>query len=210
MYQKLADIAAALAELETAYNASPIGLAVLDTDLRFRRINPRLAMMNGIPADAHIGKTVGELLPALEEFAESLMRAIVETGTPKLDIELSGETPNEPGVTRFWREQWAPIKDVNGEVIGASISVEDITEIKCVEARLAESERELRQRVSELETMMASTPAAILVAHDAQCAHITGNREAEKIFGFARGVRITQRCLMRLRLGLSRMRTNTR
>ena len=191
MYRKMAEIAAQFAELETAYNESPVGLAVLDTELRFRRVNPRLAAMNGISVEGHIGKTVGELLPGLEAAARSLGREIIETGRPKLDIELSGETPSHPGEIRYWCEQWAPVKDSSGKVVAIAISVEDITERKRVEGALEASQRELEHRVAELETLMASAPAAILVAHDAQCTHLTGNREAEKMFGFGAGDSIT-------------------
>lgn len=187
MYHKIEEIAAAFAELETAYNESPVGLAVLDTELRFRRINPRLAAMNGIPVEAHIGRTVGELLPALEGAAKSLAREIIETGQPKLDIEIAGETPLNPGDIRYWCEQWAPVKDSSGKVVALAVSVEDITERKRVEAALKASQRDLEHKVAELETLMASAPAAILVAHDAKCTRLTGNREAEKIFGFGTG-----------------------
>jgi PAS domain S-box-containing protein len=182
MYRRLEEIAEAFAELETAYNESPVGLAVVDTELRYRRINPRLAALNGLPAEAHIGKTVGEVVPALEALARSIAREIVETGQPKLNVEFSGETPREPGVQRYWREQWAPVKDASGKVIAITVSAEDITEQKRVAEELAASQLELQRRVQELETMMASAPAAILLAHDAQCTRITGNPEAHEMF----------------------------
>ena len=45
---------------------SPIGLAVLDTDLRYVMVNPALERINGLPADQHIGRDVGEALPFLD------------------------------------------------------------------------------------------------------------------------------------------------
>ena len=54
-------------ELESIYRTAPIGLGVPDTDLRFERVNERLAEMNGLPVEAHIGHTVRELRPDLAD-----------------------------------------------------------------------------------------------------------------------------------------------
>src|SRR5690606_19406917 len=43
-----------LAELRSIYDHAPIGLSVMDLDLRWVRVNDRLAEINGIPAEAHI------------------------------------------------------------------------------------------------------------------------------------------------------------
>ena len=56
-----------LVELEAIYRSAPVGLCVLDRDLRFVRINERLAAMNGLPAEAHIGRTVREIVPDIAD-----------------------------------------------------------------------------------------------------------------------------------------------
>jgi PAS domain S-box-containing protein len=125
-----------LAEIEAIYQTAPIGLNVLDSDLRFVRINERLAEMNGFPIEAHIGRTIRELLPGLADDAEEILRPILETGQPRLNIEIRGETPAQPGVPRIWLEHFLPLK--NGDrVIGISTVCEEITDRK-----LAEEERD--------------------------------------------------------------------
>ena len=47
-----------LMEIEAIYQTAPIGLTILDRDLRYERINHRLAEINGIAAEDHIGRTV--------------------------------------------------------------------------------------------------------------------------------------------------------
>jgi PAS domain S-box-containing protein len=42
---------------------SPIGLAILDTDLRFVTVNPALERINGVPAADHIGRRLPEVVP---------------------------------------------------------------------------------------------------------------------------------------------------
>lgn len=125
-----------LAEIEAIYQSAPIGLNFLDTDLRFVRINQRLAEMNGLPVEAHLGRTVREVLPDLADTAESLLRQILATGEPLLNVEVVGETPAQPGVQRTWLESFLPLKD-GDRIIGISIVCEEITRRK-----QAESERE--------------------------------------------------------------------
>ncbi len=48
---------------------SPIGLAVLDADLRYVSVNPALEQMNGLTADEHLGRTTREVLPLVDAAA---------------------------------------------------------------------------------------------------------------------------------------------
>ena len=126
-----------LAEIEDLYLNAPVGLCVLDRDLRWVRINERLAEINGIPAADHIGRTVRELMPELADAVEPEMRRVLETGEPRLDIEIVAETPAQPGVERSWMEQWLPLRDAEGRVTGLSIVVEETTERRQAEANQA-------------------------------------------------------------------------
>lgn len=136
-----------LAEIETIYQSAPIGLNVLDADLRFVRINQRLADINGLSVEAHLGRTVRELLPGLADVAEQILRPILVTGEPLLNVELRGETPAQPGVERVWLESFLPLKD-GDRVIGINTVCEEITERQRAEAALRESE-EFKQRMLE-------------------------------------------------------------
>ena len=116
-----------LTEIEAIYQSAPIGLAVLDTDLCYVRINQRLAEINGLSIEEHIGRTVRELLPNLADTVEPLLLPILETGQPLLKVEIFGETPSQVGVQRVWLESFIPLK--NGDrVIGINIVCEEITE----------------------------------------------------------------------------------
>jgi PAS domain S-box-containing protein len=132
-----------LAQIEAIYQSAPIGLNVLDTELRFVRINERLAEMNGLPVEAHIGRSIRELLPELADTAEQVLRPILETGEPLLNVELEGETPAKPGVKRTWLEHFLPLKN-GDQVIGISTVCAEITERKQTEQALRESEARLK------------------------------------------------------------------
>jgi signal transduction histidine kinase len=147
--------------------------------------------MNGAPVDAHVGRTVREVVPAVATLAESVAQEILANGLPKLDVEFSGETPQQPGVQRYWREQWAPVKDASGRVVAITIAVDEITERKRVQSELAANRVELQERIEELEALMGSVPAAILIAQDRRCAVITGNADAHALFRIPPGQPIT-------------------
>lgn len=130
-----------LIELEAVYDTTPIGMCVLDRDLRYVRINKRLAEINGLPVEAHIGRTVREIVPALAETAEPLLRRVLETGEPVQNIEISGHTAATPEVERTWLENWFPLRDADGQIIGINIAVEDITQRKHTEETLRAQQR---------------------------------------------------------------------
>lgn len=133
-----------LKEIEYLYLNLPIGLCVLDLDLKFLRVNRKLAEMNGIPVSDHIGRRVVEIVPSLLDTAESVLSKIRETGTAQTGIEFSGSTPARPGVIRTWSEDWLPIKDKNGNVIAINVMVVETTEQKKAEKEKIKNEERFK------------------------------------------------------------------
>ncbi|MEG4215040.1 PAS domain S-box protein [Microcoleus sp. Pol14C6] len=128
-----------LLEIESLYQTTPVGLAVLDTDLRYVRLNQRLAQINGLSVETHIGRTVREIFPGLADTAEAVFRRLLETGEPMRNCEISGETKAQPGVVRTWLVNWWPLKDTGGEIVGMNVVVQEITARKMAELALQES-----------------------------------------------------------------------
>lgn len=63
----------------------------------------------------------------------------------------------------------------------------DITERKRAEAALAKSDKLARERAEELAATLDAVPAAIYIAHDSDCRHITGNPAADDLIRLPRG-----------------------
>ena len=133
-------LAAQLDELERLYATAPVGLAVVDRTLRFRRVNGMLAETNGASVEAHIGRTVFEMVPDLAAQAVVAMRRVVETGEPLLGLEFVGETRARPGEPRHFVEHWYPVRDASGAVVAAGVVVQDVTDRHRAEVALREAD----------------------------------------------------------------------
>jgi PAS domain S-box-containing protein len=132
-------------ELETIYANAPVGLAVLDRDLRFVRVNERFAAIKGAAVVAHLGRTVREMAPDLTPQAEAVMRRVVDTGEAVHDVSLFGETSAGPGPVRTWLEQYHPIRDKDGGIVGVSVVAQDVTDIQRAQAVLRGDDERLRR-----------------------------------------------------------------
>jgi PAS domain S-box-containing protein len=129
-----------LALLEALYAHAPVGLGYLDADLRFRRVNQRLAEINGLPVDDHLGRRPSELLGEIGEQVEALFHRIMETGQPVADVPIAGETPAAPGRLRHWIGNYYPVIAPDGTVLGMGAAIVEVTE----QHETAEREREAR------------------------------------------------------------------
>lgn len=138
-----------LKEIESIYNNVPVGLCILDRDLRFVRVNDHLSKIHGIPAEDHIGVKISELLPDLTGDIEPELRQVLDTGTARMDVELYGETPARPGLERCLLEHWLPLYNHQGEMIGINMVIEEITEQKKYEEKLQHLNSLLEKRVAE-------------------------------------------------------------
>ena len=137
------------AEAELFYEHAPLGLCILDTDLRYVRVNRTLAEINGVPAEDHIGRTVREMVPDFAEEAEARMRDVLETGVPVREFEVTGETPSRPGVARSWSESCFPLHDEAGGIVGLSVIVYETTLLRQTEQELRELTATLERKVAE-------------------------------------------------------------
>jgi PAS domain S-box-containing protein len=171
----------AMLDMNLVYEQAPLGLAVLDRNLRYVRVNQLLAQFNGVSNEEHVGKTIHEIVPDLPSDADRPLRDVLRSGEPLHGLVFEGTTRARPLVRRSWRQSVQPLKNASGETIGISLAVEDITEQKRLADALLASELRERRRAAELETVMDATPAAVFIAHDRACRNVTANAEATRV-----------------------------
>ena len=63
------------------FEHAPVGIALLDTRVRYVRVNDRLAEINGVPAAEHAGRTVGDLLPDLPAAVQADVERVARTAS---------------------------------------------------------------------------------------------------------------------------------
>ena len=143
-----------LSLLDTLLATAPVGLAFVDRDLRYVRINGALAAMNAAAPEAHIGMSVRDMVPGLADALEPLYRSVLGSGEPVLDVELSGEVAGRPGVEATWISSYYPVKGPGGQVVGVGAVVVDITERKNTEDELLAVRRELMDQLEDVTKLL--------------------------------------------------------
>ena len=115
-------------EVERLYAIAPVGLCYFDTDLRFLYINEWLARINGLQVEAHLGKTIDEVLKDVAAGVVPQLRHVLQTGEPIIEGTVEAETPAHPGESRLYMHNYYPDKSKDGAVVGVSCVVQDISE----------------------------------------------------------------------------------
>ncbi|MGW6705931.1 PAS domain-containing protein [Streptomyces sp. NPDC054956] len=141
------------------------GVAVLDTDLRYLYVNPHMARVNGLPAEAHVGRTLADVLPGVQR-PEELLRQVLEDGRPR-QLVGSGQTrAYSPYARREWRVTYHRLEDEQGAVVGVVGIGLEITESRQYLHRLERS----HQRMAMLDT--AATAIGTTLDVDATCTEL--------------------------------------
>jgi PAS domain S-box-containing protein len=140
-----AEIGERTAELELLLVNAPIGLCFFDRELRYVRINARLAEINRLPIEHHLGRTVREIVPAIAPMVEPLLRGVFETGAGVQDVKIDGEVIGTAFQRRTWLFSAYPVRDARGTITSVGVVLNEITERERAEAALRESESRLRR-----------------------------------------------------------------
>ncbi|MFE0040638.1 sodium/proline symporter PutP [Streptomyces sp. NPDC059015] len=122
--------------LEPFLAHAPVGVAVLDTDLRYVWVNDVLGRL--IPVERRLGRQVKEVLPELEaEAFEERMRTVLRTGSPVMDYEFRGPSYADPHQERAYSASFFGMKDRQGRHVGVWYMIINVTERWRAQERLA-------------------------------------------------------------------------
>ncbi|MDQ1922377.1 response regulator [Massilia pseudoviolaceinigra] len=175
--ERTGELERANALLETVYATAPVGLALLDADLRIVMVNEYLAAVNAMPVAAHLGHTLTELLGPLGVEYEQAYRQVRDTGLPIKSVHESRPVPGSPDVESHWVTSYHPVFGPDHALVGISAVVLDVSERKLLSDRL----RDVNEQFRALYEM--SGDAHMLVAQGA--GFIGGNQAAVRIYGCA-------------------------
>lgn len=124
-------------------HASAIGFGICDDQLRHCSINRALAVSNGIAAEAHLGRTVPDIMGQVAESVEQALRHVLVTGK-FVSKKIEGRLPAKQR-TSYWIANYFPVKAAasKGRCLGA-IAVE-VTELRQLDEFLCTLARDLRR-----------------------------------------------------------------
>ncbi len=128
--------------LNAFIRSTPVGIGLLDNQLRYTIINEALADINGVSAAEHIGKTPWEIGPHLIDQHEEILQAVLSAGKSILDFEVHRKNIKFPSIEQTWLASYFPIQSITNQLIGVGIVAIEITDRKQAEAAL---QRQLRQ-----------------------------------------------------------------
>ncbi|MCH0562999.1 MULTISPECIES: sodium/proline symporter PutP [unclassified Streptomyces] len=115
---------------------APVGIAVLDLDLRYVWVNRPLDQM--VPLEKRLGRKVGEVLPGQDARAfEERMRSVLRTGEPVMDHEFRGASRSDPSRERAYSASFFAMTDRQNRLVGIWYMIIDVTERWRAQERLA-------------------------------------------------------------------------
>lgn len=115
--------------LDDFLTRSPVGMAVLDPDLRYLWLNDTLERFGGVPREQRLGRRPSEVLPgALATPIERLMRQVLSTGEAITDYEYLGWSWADPHRRRAYASSFFPLADAGDRQIGIGYMVLDVTD----------------------------------------------------------------------------------
>ncbi|MFD7446073.1 SpoIIE family protein phosphatase [Streptomyces sp. NPDC059909] len=118
-----------LAFLDALFETCPIGLVMLDEDLRYVHLNQALAEMDGLPIEDHLGRPMGEIMITSDggEY-QRMLRATVADGPPVIGTLVGLRTPGHPDRDQVRSVSLFPLSQAGGTRPGLGGLMVDVTD----------------------------------------------------------------------------------
>ncbi|MGE0494204.1 MAG: CheR family methyltransferase [Vulcanimicrobiota bacterium] len=163
-----------LAELDAVYLHAPAGLAVLDEQLRYVRLNAHFSQLHRRAPEEELGKRPSELFGEFGKELEALLREVLDTNQPREGMEISGPVNSEED--RTFLASYYPFETEQGRFI--NVTAVEITERTRAMEALEESQ-------TRLAALLASTSSAIYgVDGEGRCTF--ANQSCADLLGYAK------------------------
>ncbi|MCF3130184.1 SpoIIE family protein phosphatase [Streptomyces olivochromogenes] len=116
----------------------PVGVAIRDTELRCTWVNDTQGLKDGIPLTRRLGRRLTEAAPGSEaETLEALMRQVLRSGVPTLNVEYRAFLPAQARKERTLTASLFRLDDAQGRALGVCAVSVDVTDSRRARERLA-------------------------------------------------------------------------
>ncbi len=177
------------AQFRLVTDQAPVLLAQVDREFRYKFVNQPYAARYGRRPEEVVGKHALEIVGP-ELFARA--RPYLDRAYAGEPVQYELELPGPGNETRWSHAEYAPEKNAAGEVVGIVAVHTDITERKKTEQAVRESERRESERAEELAVVIEAVPVPLIIVHDAEGRHMTGNRAADILVRIPEGGEISK------------------
>ena len=166
--------------LDTLLACAPIGLAVLDRNLRFVEVNAQFAAANAVAIEHHIGREPRDVMPEIAELMTPRLRRVLETGEAVVRFEVSGPELRRPNDSRLWEAAIFPVRSSahpEAAIVGVGLFLIEVAERRA----LRESEERFRLLVESVKEygIFMLDPHGIVVSWNAGAERISGYTAGE-------------------------------
>ncbi|WUN28844.1 SpoIIE family protein phosphatase [Streptomyces sp. NBC_00316] len=143
--------------LDALFTQSPVGLHILDTELRVVRVNAAARGMRGVPVEGLTGLHFAEAYAGLSapDEVEAMLRGVLESGVPVREHLVHRRLASEQGREACGSMSVFRLQDPQGTVLGLAATVVDVTEQEQARARLG-ALNAVRERVGQTLDVIAT------------------------------------------------------
>lgn len=137
-------------EIETLYKTAPVGMALVDRNRRFLKINQQFADLNGQSMEEHIGRSLRDVSAELFEKLDGALADVFQHGREEVNLEASLHVL---GGARDFLVDVYPYEE-EGRVTAVGLILKDVTELRHLE-------KEMRRLMDELQHRVKNTLATV-------------------------------------------------
>jgi two-component system, chemotaxis family, CheB/CheR fusion protein len=138
-------------EIETLYRTAPVGMALIDANRRYLKLNHHFANLTGALDQDTVGRTLTDVTPALSERMEAPIAEVFKAAKEVVNIAATVRMNGE-GVRDFLIDFYPYEED--DRVVAVGVILKDVTELRRLE-------RELRRLMDELQHRVKNTLATV-------------------------------------------------
>jgi two-component system CheB/CheR fusion protein len=138
-------------EIETLYKTAPVGMALVDRNRRYLKVNQHFADLIGAPIEEHIGRTVGDMAPGLIERMDRPIAEVFEQGREVVNLDVTVRAG--AGTLQDFLIDIYPYEE-EGRVTAVGIILKDVSELRRLE-------KETRHLMDELQHRVKNTLATV-------------------------------------------------
>lgn len=187
-YRKTESAARQSREIVNAFfSSSTVGFGILNSELRYARVNDVLPHMAAMTPEDLLGKSVLEVFGLRGTQTEAVLNNVLRTGAPLFDREISAELQRQPGQVRHWLVNYFPIPDEKGKFTQIGIIAVDVTARRQAESALRKlsgrllgiQDQERRRIARELHDSLGQYLAGLKIAIELLGASPRIERQAE-------------------------------